>query len=145
MKFDVISVLIALLALCISFLSYRYAKKTKITDLRIEARKALEEFKGEFQSLEEAHSKALPARESINVALGKFKSGTMQSYEKRWKENGDEIGAIRNDMSEIETPSPRMSESRLEEIVIAIHKLDVRVKSLRDEYRRDAAHNQSAD
>lgn len=118
------------------FISYRRSNEIKSLDLRLEYRKALNNYSSSITKADELLPYANKSRERVASAIGNLRSGAMQI----WKQEYETDTAKFKDLSD-NAPSPdenhdNLNTKQLEAKLVEIHKLQNEIDNLIDKYQK---------
>jgi len=128
------SVIIGVIAVIISFFTYKKASSIKLIDLRLELKKELNHLHRIYNDLIPLMDNANTSRINTLAARGRTNSGERKRWDSEHVKNEKEVVSFERYTSSSNTNINSFSDNQLEEEIIIVHKVLVDLKAISQLY-----------
>lgn len=118
------------------YIGYRKSNEIKSLDLRLELRKAINNFESSLSQIEKLLPSANKSRERVASALGNYHSGAMITWKEAYKKDQSELKQISDEAQKFNNDLEGLSQTELEAKLVKIHKLQNQLNVLEAKYNK---------
>jgi len=118
----------------IGLVSYRRSQQIKALDLRLELRKHVSDIRADIEALPALMEGAQASRTAVLAAMGVLQSGASEIWKAALETDLKTVHALARELPDADETYQRSKPKKLENKLVEVHTLAVKVARLRDKY-----------